>query len=298
MTDVNAGGAPAPADNAAAPAEGAGVAPSGAAVQNAAPAPAAEPSAWDWSKAPGVDPDSLGYVQSKGWKTVGDLVGSYRNAEKALGVPADQIIKLPKERTDATMGEIYDKLGRPKDASGYTIKVPEQGGDPEFAKQAATWFHETGLNQGQVEKLTGKWNEHIASVMQTQQAQIAERDTAQIAEIKRDWGPQEQANLALVDRAAKAFGMGEEEVTALRQAMGPGKALKFLHSIGSKLGVDDTFVNGDGTPNGFGGMTPEQAKSQITELRKDNGFLQRFSNGDTEARKQMSHLHRVAYPEG
>lgn len=265
-------------------------------VAPVAPAAPAEAAPWDWGKAPGIDPDKLGYVQAKGWKDPGSVIESYRHAEKMLGVPADQVIKIPKERTDATMAEVYDKLGRPKDASGYSITVPEVGGDPELAKEAAGWFHEAGLNQSQVERITTKWNAKIEAVVKAQTDAVAARDAAQVAKLKTDWGPQMQANTVLVDRAAQAFGMTPEQVAALRQVMGPGDAMRFLHKIGSKLGVDDTFVNGGGVPPGFGGMTPEQAKARIVALKNDKGWVQRFTNGDVEVRAESTKLHQIAFP--
>lgn len=286
MTDVNAGGAPqgAQPDNAV---SGAGAAPD---------AGAGEQLAFDWGKA-GLDELSLGYVQSKGWDGPKSLVESYRNAEKLLGVPADQIVRLPKDRDPSLMGEVYDKLGRPKSPDGYSIPMPQAGGDEALAKAVAPIFHEAGLTQAQVEKVVGWWNETAGKAVEAQQAELAQRDEQQLADLKREWGPQGQANAVLVDRAAEKLGLTTDHLQALKQALGPGETMKFLHNIGSRIGVDDAFIDGGHGGGSFGGMSPAQAKAEIAELQRDSGFVRRFAAGDVDARRQMARLNQLAYPE-
>lgn len=253
-------------------------------------------SAFDWATAPGMTPERMNVVTGKGWDNPGALIDSYANLEKLARAPEDSIIRLPKERTPEAMKDVYTKLGRPESAEDYSLKVPE-GDDGAFSKTAAGWFHEAGLNQSQVEVLNNRWNEFNEGLMKQHTEAREARDKEQIDAIKREWGPQEQANLAIVDRAANAFGMNEQQVAALKEVMGPGEALKFLFNIGSKLGVDDTFVSGDQAPS-FGSMTPEQAKAQIEANRKDPAFVKRFTQGDRDARAEMSRLNRLAYPVG
>lgn len=287
MVDIPA--APAPATSPAAAPAPAAPAP--------APAPAApDQGAFDWSKS-GLDADHLGYTQNKGWKDPADVIHSYRNLEKLHGVPAEQILKLPSDDLPTSWDPIYNKLGRPEKADGYKLPVPD-GVDPGFAKTASEAFHKAGVSQKQAEALTTWWNEQAAGATKAQTDATAARDTEQLAMLKAKWGPNLQANSAIVDKAATAFGMTSAQLEGLKAAMGPGEAMEFLHNIGSKLATEDSFIGADGKPTTTGGLTPAQAISKIGELRKDGEFVKRYAAGDAEAKREMARLHQIAYPQG
>jgi hypothetical protein len=287
MVDTPAAPA-APATSPAAPA-----APAAPAVAPAAPT---EPVAFDWSKS-GLDADHVGYVQNKGFKDPAAPVVAYRNLEKLMGVPAEQILKLPSDDLPTSWDPIYSKLGRPEKPDGYKLPVPE-GADPTFSKSAAEAFHKAGVSQKQAEALTTWWNEQAAGVTKAQSDAAQARDTEQLAALKNEWGVNLQANSVIVDKAATAFGMTTAQLDGLKAAMGPGEAMKFLHNIGSKLATEDAFIGADGKPSSTGGLTPAQAVSKIAELRKDGEFVKRYSAGEMAAKSEMARLHQIAYPQG
>lgn len=306
MTETAATGTPATGGAAAAatgtPATGTPAA--GGAAATGTPGAAAtgmnQPAPFDWATAGGVTGEDLTYVQAKGFKGPNDLLASYKGAEKLIGVPADQVIKLPQstggvEITQQQMNEaVYDRLGRPKTAADYKLPVPE-GVDVKFAENVSGWMHEVGLNTKQATTLAGKWNEYMAGVAKAQTEATTARAATDNQALKVEWGNKYDSNVALVDRAAAAFGMDQKQVTALRDAMGPAAAMKFLLNIGSKLGHDDNFVPA-GDNQGFTGMSPEQAMTEIATLRKDKGFQEKFTKGDAEAKAKWTKLHQTAYP--
>lgn len=261
----------------------------------AAPTPAA-PAAFDWGQH-GLDAETTTYVGAKGWKSPADVVASYRGAEKLLGVPAEQVIKLPQgEISPEQFGQIADRLGRPKDAAGYELtKLVPTGGDPKFADAAAAEFHKHGLTAKQAQELTKWWNGTAADMAKAQSEATAQRDSQQVAALKAEWGAEFDTRAALVDKAAEAFGMKAEEVNALKSAMGPKGAMQFLHNIGAKLGVSDTFVNGEGAVPSFGG-TPDQAKTEIAALKQDKVFMEKYFKGDVASKQRMQALMMRAYP--
>lgn len=247
------------------------------------------------------NPDVKTWTQSKGYKDVESLAQTAWHFEKLHGVPADQLVKLPKAGADpAEWGPIYDRLGRPKDANGYTIPVPE-GDDGAFAKTVAPWFHEIGLTQSQAEKLANKWNEHIGGLTKSQTEATQAKHTEEVGKLKAEWGAEFDANAARADRAAAAFGMTVEQLEGLKTAMGPAAAMKFLNNIGMKVANDAEIVNGDTRTQGFSGMSAETARARIKELMSDRGFAARFNDKDVssvaraEARAEMDRLHKIAY---
>jgi len=274
--------------------EAATAAASTAETATAATTTPATTAAFDWNTGI-VDEAVKGWVSAKGFKDPAALAQTAYNQEKLLGVPADQIIRMPKDDNPEAWNAIYDKLGRPKDPTEYGLPVPE-GDKGEFAATASKWFHEAGLTGKQARAVAEKWNGHVAELVKVQNEATAARDAEQVARLKADWGPQFEANAQQVDAAAKAFGMNAEQLTALKAAMGPAAAMKFMHAIGSKLGVEGEFVSGDGKSGPSGFNTPEAAKAQIKALERDQGFVKRFTTGDVEARAQMRKLHQIAFP--
>ena len=263
------------------------------------PAATTTPVAFSWDSA-GLDAESMAVVNDRQWKGVPDVVTSYRNLEKLVGVPPERIIKLPGDKDPSdSWNAVYDRLGRPKAATDYKIPLPE-GDKGDFAKAMAPIFHEAGLSQAQVQKLAEKTNAHVAEQMKAQTTASNEKIAADLTALKADWGNKYDENAAVVDNAAKAFGMTADHLTALKAAMGPRAAMKFLHNIGSKLGVEAAFVDGGkGNPPGFEAMTPEIAKGKIEQLKSDKAFTAQFISQDPkvrgDARQKMDALHKIAF---
>jgi hypothetical protein len=81
--------------------------------------------------------------------------------------------------------------------------------------------------------------------------------------------------------------MTKEHAAALKQAMGPKAAMKFLHAIGSKIAVEGQFVAGDkGGGGGFETMNPQMAEAKIEANMKDRSFMERFNSADPVVRGQ------------
>lgn len=282
-------------------------APAAAPAASTTPAPAAAPTTtetaapaanFDWSTSV-ADEAVRGWVMAKGFKDPASLAQTALNQEKLLGVPADQIVRLPKDDNPDAWRAVHERLGMPKTPAEYALPVPE-GDNGEFAKVAADWMHKHGVSGKQARGIAEEWNAFQAAQGKAQTEQQQARDTEQIGKLRAEWGSQFDANTALVDKAAAAFGMPTEALTALKAAMGPGAAMKFLHSIGSKLGVEGDFVGGEGGGGAGQFNTPAAAQARIAQLQQDKSFAQRFNSKDPvtrgEARAEMSKLHKIAYP--
>lgn len=260
-------------------------------AQGAGTTAAGQTGSVDWSS--GFSEDLKGYVQNKGFKDPSQVVDSYRNLEKLMGVPKERLLKLPEKDDAPEWGDIYNRMGRPEKPEGYQLTVPE-GGSKEFAEWAAKNFHDLGVTRKQGEGLVNRWNEFqkAASTQQTsQQAQAMETDRQAI---RKEWGAATDKNVGIVDQAAAAFGLDNKTVEKMASAIGVANTMRFLLKVGSKLG-EDSFVPGGGA-NKFGPMTPDAARVRIKELGQDTDFNQRYLKGDIQAKEEMARLHGYAYP--
>lgn len=259
----------------------------------AAPAPpAASPIPW----LDGADELTTGYAANKGWKDAKDVVSSYQNLEKLLG--ADRVgrtVTLPGDKAEpAEVEAFYNKLGRPAEASGYKLDVP-QGQSTEFADTAKKWFHEAGLTAKQAETVSKHWSEYVATqttAMQQKQLETVEADKQALV---KEWGAAHQQNVALAQQTRAALGVSNEEVDGIAQVLGLKRTIEMFHKLGQRTGEGD-FVTGNAPSNFGSAMTPAQAKARIDALRADKGFVGRYVKKDVEAVAEMTRLHKLAYP--
>lgn len=260
--------------------------------------PAVSTTGFDW-KSVGVDDIGLNLVNDRQWKSPADLLKSYTNLEKLTGVPPDKLIRLPKDNDPKAWDEVYKKLGRPEAADKYTIPVPE-GQPNDFAKKAGEWFFEAGLPQAAVTKIAEKWNSFMSEQQTAATTQMEQENQIQIADLKKAWGPDYDKNAEVVDRAAESFGMNQDQLSALKQVMGPKGAMEFLHKIGSKIAVEKGGQHPGMADKHDFGMTQDAARARIAQLKADRSFAQLFTSQDPkqrmEARAEMDRLHRIAYP--
>jgi hypothetical protein len=276
----------------------------GSAGAGATPSPAPA-TTFDW-KTSGLDDQGLALVTERGWKGPGDVLQSYRNLETAVGVPPERLIKLPAQRDAGdpkVWNDVFTKLGKPASADKYNIPLPE-GDKGEFAKVAKDWFHGANLTQSQASALAEKWNGYMKDQAAHAKTAQESKNLESISELKKAWGSQYEVNATLVDKAADAFGMTQEQLNGLKQALGPKDAMTFLHNIGTKLGVEEGTPKGMESTHGAGNtthrITPEQAQAQLQALKLDKTFAAMFSSPDpaqrAEAREKINRLNLLAAP--
>lgn len=250
--------------------------------------------AGDWTT--GLNDETRGYVQNKGWKNPSDVLESYRNYEKLQGVPQDRILKLPADSNPQEMGAIYDKLGRPQNPDGYKIEVPKVGGDAELAKVMAKTFHDAGLSKSQADTVLKTWNDQLAgkSILATEAQQT--KATQEVSALKKEWGAAYEVNCQMGKRAAAELGIDGAKIQQLETVLGTAATVKLFQQIGTKFG-EGSFIQGNPGGTATGPMTPEQAKSRIKSNQGDPDFTQRYIQGNSKERQEMEMLHKYAYPD-
>ncbi len=250
----------------------------------------------DWTS--GMTDDHKGYVQQKGFKDPTAVLDSYRNLEKVIGVPQERILKLPVKEDDPAWGEVYEKLGRPRDAKEYKIDVPKEFGDDKFADWARTTFHELNISKNAGEKLAGKWTEFVQNAQKGRVEAYNNRVNLEGEALKKEWGAAYEKHVSIAKHAASAFGIEGPIIDKLESAMGFSGIMKFFHGIGSKIGESGFVSGGTGAGNNFGNvMTPDAARGRIQALRSDPDFVRRYTAGELGAKEEFERLHKMAHPE-
>ena len=247
----------------------------------------------DWTGS--LNDDFKGFVQNKGWKDPSQVVDSYRNLEKLLGLPQDQVIKLPKEDDAAGWDAVMTRLGRPASPDGYKLEVPKEGGDPAMAKWASEQFHKAGLTEKQGKAMVESWNARNAETAATQKADYLAKCDQEAKALRKEWGAAHEQNLSIAQRACREFGVEAKVIDAMESAVGTAATMKFFHNLGSKIG-ESSFTIGNPV-GGNGVMTPAQAKAEIARLGSDPGFVRKYGQGDADSVAKMNRLHIMANPD-
>lgn len=265
-----------------------------------APPPAAAPAAPPPSDVPewlkGASEDIVGVAKMKGWKSPVDAVQAYQNAQKLIGVPENELLRLPNEKTDkAGLDAFYNKLGRPTDPSGYEIPLPQGQTESKTAEWAKGKFHELGLSGAQGAKLGAAFNEHIAALQVEQQTAYQNQIAQESEALKKEWGAAYDAKLLAGKKAVETFGITREKIDAMEKLAGFSELMRLMANIGGKLG-EDTFVTADSKNSSFNTMTPAEAKARITALRQDPEWVKGYLAKNVDKVAEMQRLQRFANP--
>ncbi len=286
---AGAGGAAAGGNAAAGGTPAAGSGTPGAGAGNV-PAPGAGA---DWTS--GLPELTRGFVQNKGFKGPEDLVTSYQNLEKHFGVPADRLVTLPKDETDAEgWGKVYGRLGRPEKPEGYGFK-DKDGKQTPFQTWAEKTFHENGLSGKQAQALVQKYDAFHAEHQKAQENAFNQKVEQEISGLKSEWGMAHDQHIKQAQAAFKTLGVPDAAVDALERQLGYSATMKLFQKIGAKMGESE-FVSGDRGDSFGAAMTPEAAKAKIQELKSDKEFTKAWAAGGTKEKAELDRLHRFANP--
>ncbi|WP_226019517.1 hypothetical protein [Novosphingobium sp. FKTRR1] len=227
-----------------------------------------------WFASLGLSTDAAGenaasnhdYVASKGWKSVDDMVASYRQAEHALRNGGR--IAIPGENASAEeVAAFRSAIGVPEDANGYAIEPPT-GADGKPVPLNSALIDRLSAKALEAGMPAGAFKQVLGDFIQ---AQIEERSGIESAGLEgaRAWvakqGADSDVKLAAIDRAAKAFDLSARDLNELRNLWGADKAMNMLSRAG--LGIrEDSMV--DGGRKSFG-LSGSEAQAQINSLRSD-----------------------------
>lgn len=265
----------------------------------APPAPPPPAPAPEWTQ--GYAEDEVGFVQAKGWSNHSDMLRSYRALESLQGVSENQLIKIPGNPDDQkAWGDVYNKLGRPAEASAYEfgdVVLPQSGVDlsPDFR----AWAHNAGLTQRQAKGIFDSFQGRMTQLQTESQEQVALQTENDLASLRTLWGNAFDAKIQAGSRFAQRFGLDTEKLTQLEGVLGTRGLLEFTAMIGEAIGEHagpprDLVSEGQ---EGQFGITPAHAKAKISELKGDKDFQERlFQTGDKDAKEHWRLLHEAAYP--
>jgi hypothetical protein len=223
-------------------------------------------------------------------------ITAHREAERFVGVPAEQVVRLPSSPADeAGWKAVWERLGAPATKEGYDFsQIKFADGtplDPNFAEfmrtQAAAMYlpkdKAVGLTQAFTKFLEGQ---EAAEAAETTARLAQERDT-----LAKNWGNNFEANKFVASQAALKLGFTPQEISALEGVVGYAKVMEAMRRVGQSLG-EDKYVAGSGSSSG-GVMTRDQAVARKAELMADRAWGKSYLEGDAAKVREMTALNVI-----
>ena len=213
---------------------------------------------------------------------------SYVHAVKKMGVPPEQMIRLPGE--GEPMDDVYNALGRPDSPANYS-NLP----DSDDFKPVREAFYETGLSDTQAKNVLDIYMKGMEEVQTEQDAQFQKERVNNKLAIQQEWGANYERNANLAQRAFNQF--ASKGAISLMEETGIGEhpeMLKMFKGIGEMLAEDNMLAPADGQLNS---MSPIQAQSAIKDKQSDADYMERYMNPrhpmHDEAVKEMQKLYEL-----
>lgn len=254
----------------------------------------------------GLDQELIGHAQNTGWDKLSAVdaakaaVKAHREAQSYIGVPVNQVLKLPAKSALEAPTEwtsVYERLGQPKEAKEYDFTAAKfKDGTPleqpfqDAIRAAAFKAHVT--KEGALEIANAVINaveaDEIASATHAQATATAEK-----AKLATNWGQNKDAFTVVAERAAANFGV---DLKALKVSEGYAATMEMFYQIGTKIGEDGFIRNAPGGKTGA--MSKAQAAERKTTLMADADWRKRYLDGGANENQEMVDLIKIERAEG
>ena len=243
----------------------------------------------DLSFNPQYLPDGLAEEPSlQNFDSVDKLAKSYTHLVKKMGVPAEQLLRLP--QAGEPMDEVYNALGRPETHENYDMGEYA----PETTEDFRQLAHQIGLNNDQANVLFDAYVNAMAGQQEQEQSAFEQFEVENTQALQKEWGGSFDKNVELARRAFMNF--ATPEAVEIMEQTGLGnhpEILKVFSRIGELL-QEDSVLPGSSTPV-LGGMNPAQAQETFNSKMADpefrNAYLDGYHPNHAQAVQEITKLH-------
>lgn len=249
-----------------------------------------------------LDAEMIGHAQNAGWKVddpaelAAAAVKAHHEARKFIGVPENQLLRLPKDATDeAGWKNVWNRLGVPKEAKDYDLSSVKFADGTALDDAFAEKIRQTAFSRNITKDAATAFAQEVVNFMQdADRAEQTERTAAwerTKAALETDWGPNFARNSAIAAQGAEAFGLNQADIDALREHPSYPKLINSFLKVGL-MNKEPGFVDGGARPGGTGIASKEQAAARHSEMLRDTEFMKRLTAGDPKANRELEDVLR------
>ncbi len=252
----------------------------------------------------GLDADTQAHAVAKGWTKAADMAAGFTEAakahlaaEKLIGVPADQVLRLPKDATDPTFQAAYDRIVgmvTPKTPEEYTfdgIELPEP--DQKRVRDLAVKHK---LPPAVALDLAADLSARTTAATADAVAAAETTKAANVAHLRMAYGADYDLKVFSATRAVDAAGLPASLLAhiATLPAEEYRKGMDALVALGQRMN-ERPMHQGTGMPlvDPTAGMTPEQAQARLQQFSDDPTLRAKFTAHDSATRDEWMKLTRI-----
>lgn len=246
----------------------------------------------------GFEPELKDIITKKAWDKLDPstlaktALTSYHTAEKLIGVPASEVLRLPKPEDTTAWEEVFTRLGAPKEKSEYKIgEMKFSDGDtlsPEFVTYIEDAVHNARLRPDQASKVTTAFMQFLEHSEKASSDAELLTASQEMDKLKANWGANFDINDRIATSAANKLGITADNLTALKKTVGVSGTMEMLLNLGKAMG-EARFITGEKEENN-GVLSADQAQTRKEALMADTNWRARWFAGDAAAHKEMNDL--------
>lgn len=249
-----------------------------------------------------VTPELLGHWQNRGLhdKTPAEvaiaMTTAHREAESKLGVPADQLLRLPKDPNAPEWSGVWERLGRPKEAKEYDFSTVKTKTGEALPDDLADHLRNTAFTANMSKDAALRLAQETVKRMDAQKdadaAVYTDKIAAEKTKLQDNWKTNYEANMVIAKAGAAKVGISPEAVDALEKVIGYAEVMDVLRKIGMST-TEASFVQGGNQSLNGGLMTKEQAAARKAELMTDQAWMTRWNNGGLQEKRELAAITRI-----
>lgn len=255
----------------------------------------------------GMSADEIGYLQNRGLDkgdaraAVQAAIRSHQEAEKLIGAPATEMLRLPKNAQDAEGWQRFnERLGVPKEAKEYdfsSLKFKDGSNLDDATAEAIKTALQTARVSKENAPIIAKAMIDLADAEDaTSEADYALKLNAEREALKVNWGPNTTQNMMIVQQTAKTLGLGEDFVNTLEKSVGYSKTMDAMLKIGQAMGEDKFVMSQTGGGGSGNYMSAEQALNTLNTKMADSNWATKLQSGDSVVMTEFNTLTTIAAP--
>lgn len=249
-----------------------------------------------------------GYLENRGWAALKPhevalhAIKSHREAERHLGVPPAQILRLPRDAGDtAAWTELRSKLGVPADGkydtlTGLKFKDGTDVGE-QFTTDLAKILHQADVRKDVASTAAKSVIEMMDRASENAKVEYETKIAAEKDALTQNWGNRYNQNMTIVQNTAAKLGISKEQINAMEKMVGFKDVHEVLLKIGQTIG-EDQFVSNLVGGNREANLTIDQARESLAMKMADENWVKRLEARDATVLKEFDTLSRLVTPQG
>ena len=247
------------------------------------------------------DAETQGVLQTKGWdKLTPDqaalqAIGSYREAERFLGVPKDQLVRRPDPNDPASAKAFWQQFGTPASKDQYDFSAVKFADGSALDDGFVNFMRDTADSLNLPKDAAAVVAASLVKYMETADASEAGERTAAVtaeqAALQKNWATNFDAHKFIAKQGAAKVGVSDAEFDAMFNTPGGAKMLEIFRKVGDMSGEGRFVASGQGGSGGA--LTREQAVAEKASLINDSAWVTKYNNGDREAMQRMTALNTI-----